>query len=93
MYGYSVVCFYLGVMMGRLGAPFAVFGTMSRTGIDDRASIERFITDFFTDFVVLMLSISYIPLRNIFFSLLTVTLSSAVIELLQKSRQKTSAED
>ena len=41
---------------------------------------------FFTDFVVLMLSISYIPLRNIFFSLLTVTLSSAVIELLQKSR-------
>ena len=43
---------------------------------------------FFTDFVVLMLSISYIPLRNIFFSLLTVTLSSAVIELLQKSRQK-----
>ena len=47
---------------------------------------------FFTDFVVLMLSISYIPLRNIFFSLLTVTLSSAVIELLQKSRQKTSAE-
>ena len=48
---------------------------------------------FFTDFVVLMLSISYIPLRNIFFSLLTVTLSSAVIELLQKSRQKTSAEE
>ena len=41
MYGYSVVCFYLGVMMGRLGAPFAVFGTMTRTGIDDRASIER----------------------------------------------------
>ena len=40
-----------------------------------------------------MLSISYIPLRNIFFSLLTVTLSSAVIELLQKSRQKTSAEE
>lgn len=48
---------------------------------------------FFTDFVVLMLSISYIPLRNIFFSLLTVTLSSAVIELLQKSRQKMPAED
>ena len=48
---------------------------------------------FFTDFVVLMLSISYIPLRNIFFSLLTVTLSSAVIELLQKSRQNTSAEE
>ena len=41
----------------------------------------------------MMLSISYIPLRNIFFSLLTVTLSSAVIELLQKSRQKTSAEE
>ena len=48
---------------------------------------------FFTDFVVLMLSISYIPLRNIFFSLLTVTLSSAVIELLQKSGQKATAEE
>ena len=48
---------------------------------------------FFTDFVVLMLSISYIPLRNIFFSLLTVTLSSAVIEVLQKSGQKATAEE
>ena len=48
---------------------------------------------FFTDFVVLILSISYIPLRNIFFSLLTVTLSSAVIEVLQKSGQKATAEE
>lgn len=38
---------------------------------------------FFTDFTVLMLSLSYIPFRKIFFSLLTVTLSSAVIELVQ----------
>lgn len=38
---------------------------------------------FFTDFVVLMLSLTYIPAVKILFSLLTVTLSSAVIELLQ----------
>ncbi len=41
---------------------------------------------FFTDFVVLMLSLTYIPPAKIFFSLLTVTLSSAVIELLQKQK-------
>ena len=48
---------------------------------------------FFTDFVVLMLSISYIPLRNIFFSLLTVTLSSTVIDLLQRSGQEAVVEE
>ncbi len=39
---------------------------------------------FFTDFVVLMLSLTYIPLRKILFSLLTVTISSAIIEAVQK---------
>lgn len=44
---------------------------------------------FFTDFVVLMLSLTYIPVVKILFSLLTVTLSSAVIDLLQgKEMQK-----
>ncbi|MEG1811081.1 MAG: YitT family protein [Clostridia bacterium] len=38
---------------------------------------------FFTDFVVLMLSISYIPLKNIFFSLITVMLSSFIIDKFQ----------
>ena len=40
-----------------------------------------------------MLSISYIPLRNILFSLLTVTLSSAVIEVLQKGGREASVEE
>lgn len=39
---------------------------------------------FFTDFTVLMLSLSYIPYQKILYSLLTVMLSSAIIELLQK---------
>lgn len=43
---------------------------------------------FFTDFVVLMLSLSYIPVRKIFFSLLTVTISSAIIEVVQGKRVK-----
>lgn len=38
---------------------------------------------FATDFVVLALSVSYIPLKNILFSLITVTLSSFVIDKLQ----------
>lgn len=41
---------------------------------------------FFTDFVVLMLSLSYIPFSKIFFSLITVCLSSFVIEMLQKKK-------
>lgn len=42
---------------------------------------------FFTDFVVLMLSLSYIPVKKILFSLLTVTISSAVIEMVQKGKK------
>lgn len=38
---------------------------------------------FFTDFVVLMLSLTYIPVVKILFSLLTVTISSAIIEVVQ----------
>ena len=37
---------------------------------------------FFTDFTVLMLSLSYIPVKKILFSLITVSLSSAVIDLI-----------
>lgn len=37
----------------------------------------------FTDFTVLALSLSYIPLRQILFSVLTVTLSSNLIDLIQ----------
>ena len=39
---------------------------------------------FLTDFVVLMLSLSYIPLKNILCSLVTVTISSFLIDKLQK---------
>ncbi len=39
---------------------------------------------FCTDFVVLCLSLTYIPIKRIAFSLITVTLSSLIIEFLQK---------
>lgn len=38
----------------------------------------------FTDLTVLLLSLSYIPFRRIFYSLITVTLSSFIIDLLQR---------
>ena len=45
----------------------------------------------FTDLVVLVLSLSYIPLQRIFFSLITVTLSSFLIDRVQDiSFQRTS---
>lgn len=46
-----------------------------------RVNISR--AYFLTDFVVLMLSLSYIPLRRILFSLLTTLVSSFVIERIQ----------
>ncbi|MGI5894477.1 MAG: YitT family protein [Candidatus Merdivicinus sp.] len=39
---------------------------------------------FLSDFIILLLSLSYIPFRRIFFSLLTVTLSSFIIERFQR---------
>lgn len=40
-------------------------------------------TYLFTDVVVLLLSLSYIPLRRIFFSLITVTVSSHIIDFVK----------
>lgn len=40
----------------------------------------------FTDFTVLLLSLSYIPLSNIIFSLITVTISSNVIDFIKESK-------
>lgn len=40
----------------------------------------------FTDVVVLALSLSYIPVANLLWSLLSVTISSAIISLMQRSR-------
>ena len=38
-----------------------------------------------TDFTVLALSLSYIPFKRIFYSLITVTLSSYIIDLIQRT--------
>ena len=43
---------------------------------------------FITDFTVLMLSLSYIPVKNILCSLITVTLSSFLIEKVQSFGKK-----
>lgn len=44
-----------------------------------------------TDITVLLLSLSYIPLNRIAYSLVTVTVSSLLIEQVQKTSQKTGA--
>jgi len=43
-----------------------------------------------TDLMVLLLSLSYIPLRRIAYSLITVTLSSLIIDFIQRIGQKKS---
>lgn len=43
---------------------------------------------FFFDFVVLVLSLSYIPLKRIVYSLLTVMISSRIIGLVQRFQRK-----
>ena len=47
---------------------------------------------FFTDFVVLMLSLSYIPVFKIACSLLTVTISSGIIGKLYRKEEEDSVE-
>ena len=46
----------------------------------------------FTDLTVLVLSLSYIPVKRIFFSLITVTVSSFLIDLIQNAHQKKTAD-
>lgn len=46
----------------------------------------------FTDLTVLILSLSYIPVKRIFFSLITVTVSSILIDLIQNTGQKKTAD-
>lgn len=45
-------------------------------------------TYLFTDVVVLLLSLSYIPFKRIFFSLLTVTISSHIIDWIKDFKMK-----
>ena len=53
-------------------------------------SIER--VYLLSDLIVLLLSLSYIPVRRIGFSLLTVILSGQIIGLIQKISGKKTAE-
>lgn len=86
----------LGGLFVGIGVGLIVRRGGASGGDDALALIIRKITGwkisrayFFTDFTVLMLSLSYIPFRKIFFSLLTVMLSSAIIELIQSKDKET----
>ena len=89
----------LGSLFVGLGAGLIVRKGGASGGDDALALILQKITGwkishayFFTDFVVLMLSLTYIPVVKILFSLLTVTLSSALIEVVQGKAERTEAQ-
>lgn len=84
----------LGGMFVGTGAGLIVRKGGASGGDDALALIIQKITKwkisrayFFTDFVVLMLSLTYIPVVKILFSLLTVTISSAIIEIVQGKKK------
>lgn len=91
--GYPLIAALLGGLFVGLGAGLIVRCGGASGGDDALALILQKVTKwklsrayFFTDFVVLTLSLSYIPAVKILFSLLTVTISSAIIEVVQGKR-------
>lgn len=56
--------------------------------ISQRLKIKIEFVYFFFDFTVLALSLTYIPLRRILYSLLTVTISSKLIGIVQRFHRK-----
>ena len=56
--------------------------------ISERFHIRIEFVYFFFDFVVLVLSLSYIPLKRIAYSLLTVMISSRIIGVVQRFHRK-----
>jgi len=82
------------------GGLFVGIGAGGATGGDDvlalilnkLAGVKLEKCYFFTDFVVLMLSLSYIPVFKIACSLLTVTISSGIIGKLYRKEEEDSVE-
>ena len=88
------LCSVLGALFIGVGAGFCVLAGGATSGDDAFAMglSERFSCDIrlvylFSDLFVLLLSLSYIPLSRIVWSLLTVLLSGEIIGLMQRLRR------
>lgn len=89
---YPFAAAVLGGLFVGVGVGMAVRAGGASSGDDALAMAISKITGlkisriyFFSDFLVLLLSLSYIPFGRIFFSLLTVTISSFIIERFQRA--------
>lgn len=91
--GHPLLAAVLGALFVGIGVGLVVRQGGSSGGDDALAlSISRLLrcrvsaAYLFTDLTVLLLSLSYIPFRRIAYSLVTVTVSSWLIDLLQKKK-------
>ena len=86
----TVGALFVGVGCGRSvragGAPSG--DDALAMALSARFSLDIRLIYLFTDLTVLGLSLTYIPLRRILFSLLTVLLSGQIVGLLQRKRKK-----
>ena len=94
--GYPLLAAVLGALFVGIGVGLVVRQGGSSGGDDALAlSISRLLrcrvsaAYLFTDLTVLLLSLSYIPFRRIAYSLVTVTVSSWLIDLLQGKNKST----
>lgn len=89
--GLPLLAAILGAMFVGVGVGLIIRHGGSSSGDDALALIISKVTKcklafayMFTDFTVSALSLTYIPLKRIIFSLITVTLSSILVEFVQK---------
>lgn len=88
---YPLIAALAGAVFVGIGAGFSVWAGGAPSGDDALAMSISHLTRIpiqnvylFSDLTVLLLSLSYIPLRRIAYSLLTVVLSGQIIGLIQK---------
>ena len=92
---FPLIAAILGAVFIGIGAGLCVRAGGATAGDDALAMSFRHILNIsiqwvylFTDLIVLLLSLSYIPFRRIIWSLLTVTLSGQIIGIIQKINVK-----
>lgn len=93
--GYPLLAAILGAVFIGIGAGLCVRAGGATTGDDALAMSISHVTRFpiqniylISDLTVLLLSLSYIPLKRIAYSLLTVILSGQIIGLIQPKRKE-----
>ena len=91
-YDRPLIAAFLGALFIGVGVGVVIRNGGSCSGDDALALFISNVTGWrisraylITDFTVLALSLSYIPFKRIFYSLITVTLSSYIIDLIQRT--------